>query len=169
MKSSGLLASRLFRCFSLTMTDHSDIFHFVIRRSDEMEGGAMTGTDDQAMRSYLSVSKALADASRVRMLCALRGGDLCVCQVIKLLELAPSTVSKHLSILSQAGLVESRKEGRWVHYYLPSKPSKTAARMTEETFRAVAASSEIVADEKQLEEIRDSNLEDLCRELLCKN
>lgn len=129
----------------------------------------MESTNDQDLRVYLSVSKALADANRVRLLCALRGGDLCVCQLIKLLALAPSTVSKHLSILSQAGLVESRKEGRWVHYYLPQKPSGTAARMTEETFRAVANSPEIQADEEDLKTIRDSNLEDLCRELLCKN
>ncbi len=44
--------------------------------------------------------------------------ELCVCQIIELLELAPSTVSKHMSVLRQARLVEARKDGRWIYYRL---------------------------------------------------
>jgi len=61
---------------------------------------------------------ALADPNRVRALMALRGGERCVCEIIELLNLAPSTVSKHMSILKQAGLVSSRKDSRWVYYTL---------------------------------------------------
>jgi DNA-binding transcriptional ArsR family regulator len=122
------------------------------------------------MKDYLAVTKALSDASRARMLCALRGGELCVCQLIELLGLAPSTVSKHLSILNQADLVESRKHGRWVYYRLPCKPgSSVAARMTKETFRALADSGAVREDEKQLKRIRKADLEQLCRRLLCKS
>jgi DNA-binding transcriptional ArsR family regulator len=67
----------------------------------------------------MGVTKALADLQRVRILMLLRPGELCVCQIIAVLELAPSTVSKHLSILSAAGLVDSRKQGRWGYYRLP--------------------------------------------------
>ena len=117
----------------------------------------------------MSVTKALSDANRVRMLCALRGGELCVCQLIKLLQLAPSTVSKHLSILHQAELVESRKMGRWVYYRLPRRPaSGLAVRMVRETFRALGESLEIATDDKRLQAIRDADLEDLCRALLCR-
>ena len=70
------------------------------------------------MRDFLNLTKALADENRVRLLLALRGGELCACQLTELLQLAPSTVSKHLSILRHAGLVEARKEGRWMHYRL---------------------------------------------------
>ena len=70
------------------------------------------------MREVIAVTKALADRSRMRALLALRQQELCVCQLIELLDLAPSTVSKHMSVLHQARLVESRKEGRWVHYRL---------------------------------------------------
>ncbi len=70
------------------------------------------------MRCFMAVVKALGDENRVRVLMALRARELCVCEIIELLGLAPSTVSKHLSILFQAGLVESRKEGRWVYYRL---------------------------------------------------
>ncbi len=70
------------------------------------------------MREFNLVTKALADESRVRILVALKSGELCVCQVLELLDLAPSTVSKHLAILRQARLIEVRKEGRWLYYRL---------------------------------------------------
>jgi ArsR family transcriptional regulator, arsenate/arsenite/antimonite-responsive transcriptional repressor len=70
------------------------------------------------MYNFMSVIKALADENRVRTLMVLRNGELCVCEIIEFLCLAPSTVSKHMSILKQARLVESRKEGRWVYYKL---------------------------------------------------
>jgi DNA-binding transcriptional ArsR family regulator len=65
---------------------------------------------------FLAVTKALADPNRVRALLAVSEHELCVCQVIELLELAPSTVSKHMAVLKGAGLVKSRKKGRWVYY-----------------------------------------------------
>ena len=68
------------------------------------------------MQAYLAITKALSDEARVRALVSLADGELCLCQIIELLSLAPSTVSKHMSILQQAGLVERRKDGRW-HYY----------------------------------------------------
>ena len=68
--------------------------------------------------------KALGDETRIRAVLALREYELCVCQIVELLELAPSTVSKHLQILKEAGLVKSRKKGRWVYYSLSSSDAK---------------------------------------------
>ncbi len=73
------------------------------------------------MKQALQVFGALSDENRVRMLFALRHGELCVCQLIELMGLSPSTVSKHLSILRDAGLLDSRKEGRWVYYRLANQ------------------------------------------------
>jgi ArsR family transcriptional regulator, arsenate/arsenite/antimonite-responsive transcriptional repressor len=73
------------------------------------------------MRDIMAITKALSDESRIRILMALRNGELCVCQIIGLLQLAPSTVSKHMAILHQARLVEARKEGRWMYYRLPGR------------------------------------------------
>ncbi len=70
------------------------------------------------MHDFLSITKALSDENRVRVLMALRSGELCVCQIIELLHLAPSTVSKHMAILKQARLVEGEKNGKWVYYRL---------------------------------------------------
>ena len=82
----------------------------------------------EAVRSTLGVTKALADLQRVRILMLLGAGELCVCQIIEVLARAPSTVSKHLSILSAAGLVDSRKEGRWGYYRLPEGTAGTFVR-----------------------------------------
>jgi DNA-binding transcriptional ArsR family regulator len=58
------------------------------------------------MREFMNITKALADENRVRALLALRHGELCVCQITEFFGLAPSTMSKHLSVLYQAGLLE---------------------------------------------------------------
>ena len=70
------------------------------------------------MCDCMIVIKALADENRVRTNMVLRQRELCVCQIIDFLGLAPSTVSKHMSILKNARLVESRKNSRWVYYRL---------------------------------------------------
>lgn len=122
------------------------------------------------MKQYLAIMKALSDSNRARVLCALRDGELCVCQLIELLQLAPSTVSKHLSILQHAELIESRKEGRWVYYRLSRKSvSQAAARITRETFRTLAENESIAEDNRRLKRIRKADLERLCRKILCKS
>jgi ArsR family transcriptional regulator, arsenate/arsenite/antimonite-responsive transcriptional repressor len=80
------------------------------------------------MFELMAVTKALADETRVRLLAALQGGELCVCQLIELVGLAPSTVSKHLSILRGARLIEGRKNGRWMYYRMAGAQAPPAAR-----------------------------------------
>jgi len=81
-----------------------------------------------AMRTTLRVTKALSDRQRLRILMMLRPGELCVCQIVEVLELAPSTISKHLSLLSGSGLVDFRKDGRWAYYRLPKGAAGAFAR-----------------------------------------
>jgi len=64
------------------------------------------------------VIKAMAHPSRLAMLHALGEGEMCVCDLQRLVGSDMSTVSKHLSVMKRAGLVEDRKEGLWVHYRL---------------------------------------------------
>ena len=71
------------------------------------------------MEQALRIARALADESRLRALAALRTGDLCLSQMVHVLELSPSTVSKHMDVLVQAGLVEVKREGKWRYYRLP--------------------------------------------------
>ena len=64
------------------------------------------------------IIKAMAHPSRLAMLEALADGELCVCDLQKLVGSDMSTVSKHLSVMKAAGLVEARKDGLWMHYRL---------------------------------------------------
>ena len=70
------------------------------------------------MRKLLKLFRALSDANRIRILKMLQHGPLCVCEVTAVLQLANSTVSKHLSILRDADLILDKKEGKWVNYHL---------------------------------------------------
>jgi DNA-binding transcriptional ArsR family regulator len=116
------------------------------------------------MRGFMNITKALADENRVRMLLALRGGELCVCQITELFGLAPSTVSKHLSILYQAGLAESRKEGRWIYYRLPGRSAPVAVRRAIEwVAQSVNGEPQVVDDAARLKKIQTMDPVELCR------
>ncbi len=115
------------------------------------------------MKELIAITKALSDEGRVRALSALLGGELCVCQLIELLDLAPSTVSKHMAVLYQAGLAEVRKDGRWSYYRAAddsdSPPVRAAMRMLEDSLKKDPV---ILADRKRLRSIRRMPLDDLC-------
>ena len=82
------------------------------------------------LRDYETVLKAAADPTRVRILKILEGGEMCVCQVIAILSLGQSTVSKHLFLLRAAGLIKDRRDRKWVHYSLDrGSDSPYAGRM----------------------------------------
>jgi len=70
------------------------------------------------MREYTKIFKALSDEGRLRILNLLAVKPLCVCEITEILQLATSTVSKHLSILREAGFIIDKKDGKWVNYYL---------------------------------------------------
>jgi DNA-binding transcriptional ArsR family regulator len=121
----------------------------------------------------MAITKALADDNRTRALMCLRDGELCVCQIIELLELAPSTVSKHLDILRRAGLVESRKEGRWIYYRLAGAPRSDQRSGTENApeaarealrwvRRSLAKDPQIARDAARLKAIRKMDVRELC-------
>jgi DNA-binding transcriptional ArsR family regulator len=116
------------------------------------------------VRDTLAVAKALADENRLRVLCALGGRELCVCQITELLDLAPSTVSRHMSILRQARLVESRKEGRWVYYHAADEGSPEVARAALLWVRHSLRESPVVrSDTARLEEILQEDPVELCQ------
>ena len=116
------------------------------------------------MDQLIAITKALADENRVRALGALRDQSLCVCQIVELLELAPSTVSKHLAILRQAGLVTSRKEGRWIYFALAeSKNAPDVAPTLTWLFSRLDASPQYAADQKRLTQILKQDPVTLCQ------
>ncbi len=77
--------------------------------------------------SAARIGRAIASPIRIRALQALRKGELCLCELSALFRLADSTVSKHMSLLGDVGLVQSRRDGRWTHYSLPENPTEEVA------------------------------------------
>lgn len=71
------------------------------------------------VQNTLEIAKALGDETRLRLLLACRGQEVCVCQLQALVGLAMSTVSQHLTQLRRAGLLVGRKQGRWMYYRMP--------------------------------------------------
>ena len=72
----------------------------------------------EAMRDVVSLGQAIVDPTRVRIIAALTKGALCVCELVDALEISQSTLSTHLQVLRQTGLVNTSKEGRWIYYSL---------------------------------------------------
>lgn len=120
-------------------------------------------------RDFMAITKALADENRIRLLLALQNGPLCVCQLTELMELAPSTTSKHLSVLYQAGLLDSRKDGRWIYYQLPGKgaalPVREAIRWV---IHALADEPRFAEDAARLKAILKMDPTELCKRQ-CQN
>jgi ArsR family transcriptional regulator len=107
--------------------------------------------------------KALGDETRIRAVLALQDNELCVCQIVELLELAPSTISKHLQILKEAGLVESRKNGRWVHYRLSESDARGVPIAALDLILATAQNTQMAkADKQRLKSILRCDPEELC-------
>lgn len=67
---------------------------------------------------YIPVLKALADETRLRIIDMLRCGELCACKMLKQFSITQPTLSYHMKILTECGLVEARREGAWIHYSL---------------------------------------------------
>ena len=116
------------------------------------------------MRRIVRTTKALADENRIRIIGVLKGRELCVCQLIELLCLAPSTVSKHLSILKNARLIDSRKQGRWMYYRLADEEGapKHVIEALDWMVRSIAETDQFISDNSRMEEILRIDPEILC-------
>lgn len=71
--------------------------------------------------NYVDVLKALADSNRLAIMCYLRHGKKCVCEIEQVLSVSQSATSKHLIRLRMAGLIEAEKSAQWVHYRIPDR------------------------------------------------
>lgn len=115
------------------------------------------------MKEMLDIARALADPNRLKALACLQGGELCACQLVIMLGHKPSTVSRHMSILRRAGLVESTKCGLWVHYRVATKPTAPAREVLAWIKRHGRKGKSALIDEGKLKKVRGMNQRDLCR------
>ncbi len=84
------------------------------------------------------ILKGLADPTRLRVLNLLAAGEMCVCDIVELLELPQPTVSRHLAVLRRAGLVVVTRRARFAHYALIQNPESPSYPVLEAVIGAVA-------------------------------
>lgn len=110
------------------------------------------------LRETENLLKAAADRTRLRILAMLGDQPLCVCQVVEVLGLSQSTVSKHLSLLAQAGLIVDERRGRWTYYALVSHPrGSPEAKLLDFVRESLAEDPDVVKDVKMTccDKVRD--------------
>ncbi len=76
---------------------------------------------DEILYEHAEILKAFSDPTRLKILYLLQAGELCACEIISVLEKPQPTVSHHLNILKNAGLLKWRKERVWIHYKLANQ------------------------------------------------
>lgn len=110
----------------------------------------------------VEVLKALSDSNRLRIVNALGQADeLCACQIIELLGVTGATVSNHIKILVTAGLVSSRKDGKWVHYKLTGIHGDSGT-ILKVVLDKLSREEFIIEDNKRIPEIMACDKEELC-------
>lgn len=111
------------------------------------------------MDIFISVMKALSDPNRVKLLKILQKRTLCVCEIQTLLGIAQSRVSKHLKVLEEAGLVNSRKDGLWVNYFVADgSDSPYAASLLGQIRHWFSDDENIQVLEKMLPDVKRENI-----------
>ncbi len=109
------------------------------------------------METKIKIFKALGDKNRFKIIKMLEKKELCLCEISCFLNLANSTVSKHLSILKNAGLIEDKKDGKWVNFKL--------VEANQNSFLEKILS--LIRENDEFEEIRIEKLNLLDRNIIC--
>lgn len=99
---------------------------------------------------FEAVTRAVADATRIRILKLLEHGEICVCQITTVLDLAPATVSKHLATLKAAGLVQQRRDGKWIYYRLAEREFNVHSRAVLDLVAGTLGNDPTISADRQL-------------------
>ncbi len=95
--------------------------------------------------------RALADSTRLRLLNLIAGREICVCYFVGILRISQPKISRHLAYLRRAGLVSSRREGKWMHYRLEMPGDPAAAAILRGTLEHLRQSPEMQRDRARLD------------------
>jgi ArsR family transcriptional regulator len=104
------------------------------------------------------IFKTLSDPNRLRILKMLQTKSLCVCEITEVLQLATSTVSKHLSILKETGFIIEVKDGKWVNYLINPKPADPRISSILSTLDFWISDEKLIISDKKKVEIVDRNV-----------
>ena len=112
---------------------------------------AATAVDTRPMSRLL---KALADETRLRIVALLAHGDLCVCHVEEALGLSQPAASRQLAVLRNARVVDSRRDGSWVYYFLAKQENADCERLLRELVRGFTKRDVLRRDLERLVKVR---------------
>ncbi len=116
---------------------------------------------EKNLKNMEKIIKALADERRIRIIYLLKTKkDLCVCEITNIIGLSQSTISSHLKVLENAGLIESHKDGLWVNYNINSQLCFFSSEFIEIIYKDLKKDKQIVSDLKKLKNI---NRNMICR------
>ncbi len=102
------------------------------------------------MHELIGVFKALSDETRIRMLELLSQGELCVCEIMQALEISQTRASRNLGILRDAGLLQDRRDGQWVHYSLNKEGAIEFSELLEFVSNSLNDDKTILKDKESL-------------------
>src|SRR6187399_809262 len=105
----------------------------------------------QQLAGMETLFKALADATRLRILGLLLSGEVCVCNIHESLKISQSKASRHLAYLRRSGLVETRREGLWIYYRLGTLADPVLAAITDAVRHALAHMDTVHRDGERLQ------------------
>jgi ArsR family transcriptional regulator, arsenate/arsenite/antimonite-responsive transcriptional repressor len=94
--------------------------------------------------------RALADPTRLRLLNLIGNREICVCYFVEILGVGQPKISRHLAYLRKAGIVASRRDGKWMHYRLSMPRDESAAAVLQETLKHLAVKAEMQRDISKL-------------------
>lgn len=123
----------------------------------------MSAVQDSVLSHAVSMAKALGDETRFRIMAMLEEQELCACQIIEVFDLANSSISRHLSVLKQAGLLQSRKSGRWMYFSWAQSNSFVLQGMLNWLSESISHDPQIQKDRERIQHILEMEPEELCR------
>jgi ArsR family transcriptional regulator, arsenate/arsenite/antimonite-responsive transcriptional repressor len=111
-------------------------------------------------RDYVNIFKALGDPNRLRIMKMIAEKELCLCEIREILDLSSSTVSQHLTILRDAGLLLDAKDGKWVNFRVNDKSNLKHIRAILALIRESFDDDDMVRDDRK--KVRTVNRRTIC-------
>jgi ArsR family transcriptional regulator len=110
------------------------------------------------MEDITQIYKALSEQMRLRILLLLTQGELCVCDIMAVLEEPQSKVSRHIAYLKNSGLVQGKRVGTWMHYHIKDDLDMLPAAHVEFLKQQLADLDWVRADLKKMKEVQEKKL-----------
>ena len=102
-----------------------------------------------SMKKIANIFKALSDDTRLRVIKLLEERELCVCELMQVLKMSQPRISRHMGVLKNAGLVDDRREGKWVHYSLKKEARRKEVKVLIGVMSVMANDEAVIKTDKK--------------------